>query len=591
MTRFKRSMSLLLTAGLLASLFTVTAAPIASGATTNVPLLEECSPSSCSQVVGSFVTIFGAARTSATTGTFAFTVSGGSFITASGGLTLYDRLTLANGVTYASGWVGGRGQDITTSSSIEVYSNAVGTATITEWVWNQAWLPTGNTYDITFYGQSGLLLSSANSFSKIIGTGGICMLNAAKDVTTFIEPIVGAVSADRTNVATVCVRIENAVGNPVPGVTVTGAISPVGAWLESGGGVGQFEDKGNGLYVAALSGNSLPGDSTVTVTATKSGLGTITLNPGKVTYLGKVASISATPVQVVGQGVSPFAVFKALTFISKDSAGHLVGSSPSLVASSKAPFVAATPTPFYGANATDPGDVMLNCTATGSGTATLTESVDGRTISSTPITIYCSGPATSWNLSFTAPTVAPGGRVGLSLAAKDAQSQPAYLVDGSVAATVNSGALLKSGGTAKGDGTLAWTYIAPSSAGTATAGVSYLGSTKTASIRVTGTATAGRLAARVGTGAYSTAARVAARGARVTWRSALGSAYAGRTVAVYVQTRTSAGTWSAQRRWTSVTANGSGVATFSKVYRASTSIRIRFVVAGFGTNWVTATWR
>ncbi len=559
---WKKALSAALSAALLASLAATSAfAALPSYSTTAyLTCTAAASTSTCSQVADgiSTVTLTGASATDATH-TLYITASGATPIAAGGAFTLAGgTITAPASTTFgAADTITFRSPAAPGTAAVNVYAidTTTGIAAL------------DGTLTITFTATSGLAVSAANSTVKTL---------ASCAGTT----VVTSGSATGTNpVAHLCVTVKDGNGNAVSGASVTSTITPVGN-LNAGAGTAQTLTVTStaagladfGIYASGLSGTAAISTS-VTVGTT-----TTTLAPVSFTFTGGVASLQLIGIQTaVALGGDVNGVY----FIAKDASGHRISTTGSTAVVTTLTG-AGLDNPVNGAPWTDWDGAETSPTATGTrfvsgsgyhdivcpetGTATsATIAVKNGSVVSNAITVYCSGAADSFSVAFDKSTVAPGGTATISATVKDANGFP--VPDGTgVSVVVSSGATLASSDGTK-NGVATWTYLAPFNTGVASviATVAGVSGTQTASINVGTVVVApgsgGTNASALGvtkSGPFSISTKVAALGKYQTWKLAFGPSAAGKTVAILMASKNSAGVWSSFSRLTSRVADASG---------------------------------
>lgn len=595
----KKAITMLATAGLLASLLGTALVGTASAAVstwtgTGNLYLATCNPTTCQQVAdgNTQLQLFAPAGTGLAAGYM--TVTGASFAGASQTNYHWDATT---GTLSITGSVSS-----TTNDWISLKSATAGTAVVS--IWSQANIYTPGTLtgtvSVTFYAAGTSGISAGTSFSKTVAVtagGAVPNTDCATTGYTFTGTGVSSGSATTgTQRAWLCVFVGNSAtpGIGVGGLSVSATISPVG--LLTGAGTGQAvtltPGTTAGVYYAAIYGSGVAGAATITLSTSSLLGGTIVLGTQTFTFTGGIAKITAAAVTAAANK-SGVTLVDAISFKAYDAAGNRVPTTNATAsASTGAPFSV-----FVSAQTTAlaSGAVDVTCNGVeGSGTVTVKyTSTDGLTvITSNAVTMYCSGTATSFTVAFDKTNVAPGGSATLTATAKDAAGQPAagYEFTGTLPGTPNitpgSPAVVSSGvlwlnplvDGDQGDGTTTWSFLAPFTAGVVTAavtdnvksvagGYTNLG-TKYASITVGAGVTpppptfvgSGSAASHLGittSGPFTTATKIPAIGKYVTVKFTMGAAAAGAHVIVLVATKHGT-VWSAFVNTTTRIADASG---------------------------------
>lgn len=594
MTIWKKAVSSLATASLLASLLATAVAPTVGAFSNTTTYLGTPTPSSGSVAADGISTIVvpGAGTIPASTDLY-IAITGASFISAGGVFTLQP-----SGAITTSG-AGGHVMVAADQFTVRAPS-AVGSATISVYT-----LPTGGgnatldgTMVLDFYASSALGVSVANSS---------VLVTSASD-TTCGSAALASNSADKgTNpAAKLCVTVKDGNGTAITNATVAVTITPVG--LVAAGtvaaaapaGTAQAASTGtnaSGVYAFGIGGSSLAGVATIGISVTDAAGNTTAFAPVTFTFTGAVASVTATAVHTaIATGGSSTGAVK---FITKDAAGNQVASGAATVVTTGTVFTA----PTNGAAVTTPstasaaGTVDVTCGST-AGSGTIAVKANG--ITSNAVTIYCSGPADTYSVAFDKTTVAPGGTATITVTVKDAGGRPAP--DGlSVSVVVSSGALLDTNAVPGkiANGVATWTFLAPFNTGVVTvlasATVATSPSPQSASINVSTpvSVTSGSAASALGvttSGPFSTTTKVAAIGKYVTVKLSFGSGAAGQTVEILTATKSSSGVWSAFTTKTTRVANSNGDVYFYWKSSSAAWLSIRGKLTTAYTNAVQVRW-
>lgn len=595
MSLWKKAVSTLATAGLLASLLgtavagtTLAATPL-TGANGSLTCAVALDTSTCSQVANGFsyvdITVTPPSAASGltwTTGdTVVLSINTPTFTSASGLTLSSDKLSAS--IDFTSG---------STLGSVRVTAPAApGTSTITVTDWaapvNGYRAPTAwGSFTITWVSASSVLVSAANS-SVNIYTAGQCAAASPTKATS------QSYVAGTTGQAQVCVDVANGVNGAVSGATVTATISPVGN-LHNGAYTGQTlvtTSAADGSAIFDIVSTGVAGVATITVQVTYGGTTTV-LGSKTFTFYGPVASITAAAELPAIQYNHTTA--DAISFTAKDAAGNavpLLASDVTAVVTGKVTAAAATDDSQPAAtDANGYGSVTCGSTV-GTGTVALKKG----TVVSNAVTFTCSDVAKTIALAFDKAVVAPGGTAKIVLTGTDANGLPAWNT-ASLPLVVSTGALLKAAGTANGDGTVTWTWLAPFSTGTATAAV--IGGTdfgtKYASITIGTVSAAATNASALGVtkvGPYTTATKIAMLGKYVTFKMDFGAASAGKTVEIWVAAKNSAGVWGGFSKLTSRVADANGVVYFYWKSASASWVSVRGKLDTVASNAVQARWR
>jgi hypothetical protein len=591
LTNWKKAISTLATAALLASLLGTALVGTASAAVgtwtgTGNTYLATCNPTSCTQVAdnNTQMQLFAPAGTTLKAGYM--TVTGASFASAAGKYvwnSTAGTLSITAGTSAVTDWV-------------SIKSATAGTAVIS--IWDQADIFTPGvltgTVSVTFYAAGTSNISAANSFAKTVTYTGVPAVDCA--TTGYVFSVGGVSTGDSatgTPRAALCVFVgSTTAGTGVGGLSVSAAISPVG--LLQGTAVGQSvtltaapvtATTPVGTYYGYIWGSGVAGAATITLSTSSLAGGTVQLGTQTFTFTGGISKITAAS-RVGAVDKSLTTATEAVSYKAFDAAGtRLTAGGPgdttiTAVASTGAPFSLGALTQT---TPTASGRVPVTCRGTeGSGTVTVKyTSTNGQTIiTSEAITVYCSGTATTFTAAFNTPTIVPGGSAVLTATAKDAAGQPAAGVNWNAFASAGNLFTNPEIDGDQGDGTWTWSYLAPFNSGVVTAAVIDLVSTVAGGYTNLGTkyasltvgkpvlpaalgSTAATLGVTTSRGAWSTATQVTKVGEFITWRFAAGVANAGKTIGVFLQTKNSSGVWSDPVRFSARVADSQGNAYFS----------------------------
>jgi len=229
------------------------------------------------------------------------------------------------------------------------------------------------------------------------------------------------------------------------------------------------------------------------------------------------------------------------------------------------------------------------------------------TVTSEAVTFSCATPLSAANpgtmdLSAGSTAVAANASVPILVTVKDKDGLPAP--DGTVvtAATNGVGTVLSStGASTKGtvDGIARFTYYAPALHGSGTVTVFTTNTVPTSRsvtiiIGPTGAGVAvGQAETALGVttvGPWSKSTKVAKVGKFITWKIAAGSANAGKTIGIFLQTKNSAGVWSASTRFSARVADSRGNAYFHWKGTSAMWVSIKGGLGDIRTNPVQGRW-
>jgi hypothetical protein len=595
LTKWKKAISVGMSAAMLASLLTAAFAGVAS-ANTSPQALDSatCVPSGCTQVAASgFITIgsttddFATATAAGGGRKLVVSGAGATFINATGAFSLQSGTLVDATGFYLAGEVRvetSGGAMVPATDTVVVTGASAGTATITEYVFtgtgttpNNNWVPDGNTWTLTFTAAADFQVSAVTSTVKTYS-----------DAACTIASSAGNTSTAGTTVGYLGVTTKNAGGTTIANVSVSGSIQPFGTI--SGAQTYSGTTNASGLLCLPIISAGLSGTSTITATATYLGVSTA-LSSTTFTFAGPVATLTASPDLALG-GSADLGTVKVK---GKDANGNTAVLTGVLAVKSGGLTVDST-------DASD-GAVVVNCT---SDTAQSKETVSfkvGSVVSNT-VTVWCSGSGwTVDSLVIKAATAAipAGGSTTFTATLLDENSYPAP--DGNVVTG------LVSAGLAIGDGSTATYNQASTAAGAAK--FTYYAQNTTGPVTLTGVAlgvsgagvitvgpstptssNANKLGLPSSTSSYSTATKVQSLGKYVTWRASVGAANSGKSVGVWIATKNSAGVWSAFTRVTGRTAAADGSVVYYARKSAASWISVRFSLDGVAfSNAVQARWR
>jgi len=609
LTIWKKAVSTLATAGLLASLLATAAASSALANTDNTTYLDNCSvdgvnfTSTCSVVADGVSRIqvqgqnAGAAAFPAGTAYVELSISGATFSTVAGQATgvfaAAAPLGVVNSTTARIGGIPGETDYLTVVSP-----TAPGTATITlTYVPSVGIATPAGTFTIDFYAADQLAVSVANS-------------------TNVLSPASAAASPATDNVATLTTTVKNSVGtggSPVANATVVYTISPVGTLTAGHVQTYTTTTNSSGQATVGINSTGVTGTSTITTTVTYQGV-TTTFAAKTFVFYGPVAKLTATAlivsIPLSGSGA-------ALKVVAEDAAGNKVdgitvtGVLPagSVVTSLTAVDATGvgTPAATYGSG-TGAAKVNATCGSTaGKVSVQVKVLVGSTTITSNAVDLYCAdNVAKTFTVKSDATTLAPGGNTTITVSILEKNGLP--VPDGYEAVLlVNSGAVF---GDATGNmattfgGDATFTFLAPSTPGVATATAfvankptladGTLFPTQSVTITIGAVSVSGANASKLGlgtSGTFTTATKVAALNGYVTWKLSFGAANAAKTAEIWVATKKADGTWGAFTKLTARITNSSGDAYFS--WRSSTAkwISVKGMVGTTATPAIQARWR
>jgi hypothetical protein len=597
LTKWKRAVSTLVTAGLLASLLSSAFATSAFANTSPQALdTSTCVPAGCTQVAASgFIQISSTADTfpaaSAVTGgarKLTITGSGATFIDADGNFALQTgTLVEATGFYLAGEVKVATGVALNPAAdSVKVTGATAGTATITEWLFTgssgspaNTWVPDGNTWTVTFTAAANFQVSAANSTVATYSDNACTTASSS-----------GNTSTAGTTVGYLGVTTRNANNDLLSGVTVSGSIQPFGTI--SGAQTYSATTVAGKICLPIISAG-LSGTSTITASALYLGV-TTPLASKTFTFAGPIATLTASPdLALAGNDDGTIKV------TGKDANGNsavLTGVTATL--SSGLAVVTALNT--------GTGNIVVECV---SATAQSKETVvfKSGSITSNTVNVYCTGgPFVTTGAKLTikpaTASIPAGGSTTFTATIMDAAGFP--IADGADVTGLASAGLVIGDGTSglafnqaeTSAGVATFTYYAQNTTGPVTltgvgAGLSGAG-TITVGPSTPTSNNANKLGLPSSTSSYSTATKVQVLNRYVTWRANVGAANSGKSVGVYVATKNAAGVWSAFTRVTGRAAAADGSVVYYARRSSAAWISVRFSLDGVAfSNAVQARWR
>ena len=408
MTIWKKSISAVMSAALLASILTTSAfaAKGVAGDSDQTDVLN-CTAAAvatlanCSQVADGISTVTLSAETvTDATKSLYITASGATII----GVT--PTFVLAGGI------VTGPATQTSASTITLRAPSAAGTATVSVY---QITTATGisaleGTLTITFTATSGLAVDEAKSKVKIV----------AYDATPTAAECTAATAitngpANVLNNATLCVTVNDGNGNPVNAPMVAATITPVG--LLNGAQSSSGAADATGFKSFQIQGSTLAGVATIGISVTQ-GTKTTAFGPKTYTFTGVVSTITAASEILAVKYDGPPA--DAVSFNAKDSAGNSVATTqppPPPRTRPSSPSASSPSTPA----ARTTGLVQVTCLKVGAANVTVKQGA----IASSAIKVYCSDVAYSFTAAFDKTNVAAGGSAKLTVTVLDKNNQPA----------------------------------------------------------------------------------------------------------------------------------------------------------------------
>jgi hypothetical protein len=534
-----------------------------------------------------------------------FQASTGSTIVGSSGSFVYHASATVTGtppVSYLANTATlPAGAAVTATGTVLLTATAAGTYTITEYVWSTTlltWLPDGNTYSYTFVSAASLQVSVANSSA---GT----FVSCAPSTTSVTS---GAASPTNTVVAHLCVIVKDGNGNLVGNASVTGTITPVGL-AQVGAVTGQSYTATTGTVGAALGvadvtilSSGLPGNATITVNVTYLGV-TTALTSVTFTFTGTPNTLAIQNYNAY-TGVGGVLVQNAFLVKATDASSNTT----ELAFATAGLTLTSTPAGLvFSAGAgtsTHPRTIAVTCPA---GTTEVAYKVNATLTSpslttATPAVFYCNvGKATKITITPTATAIPAGGSTTIDVKATDAAGNP--IADGTTILGVASAGALLGDGTAGTSGAVtlggvaSFFYFAQNTTGPVT--VSFLegavsGVSAQSTIVVGTVLINGTNASHLGlshSGVFTTATKIQVRGKYVTWKLSFGTVNSGKSAAIWIATKNSAGVWSAFTKLTGRVVDSAGNAYFSWRSFSARWISIKGIAGNTGTPARQARWR
>jgi len=595
LTIWKKAISVATSAALLASLLATAvapgafAAPVTAG--TRVPYVATNSEVPADGA-SSIVFDFGTPTLDATSGTITVTTTNGRF-TAATSLVIGTTQTIA---TKTPG--GGTDLGFLTLTA----PTAAGTATVTVQITPAAGgtAVTDSITTFTFTAATGVAVSSAYSTSTLSAS------------TT---PAAAGVS-----LVTVTTKVRDA-NNAVitAGAEVTWTVSGP-AYFATGGSYTQTViADGTGTAVSSTITSTGVGGAAVITTKIKYLGVTTELATKTLTFVGAVSTVVASN-SVFGLDVAnPVGNEDALFVEVKDSQGQPIASGVHFAAGTYTPANIFNVTfPAAGAatdalyDTTDKGYYLdVSCVATGSATVTVkadtTSGTTTTTVTSNAVTFTCENAISAahlgtMDLSAGSTAVAANSSVPILVTVKGDHGLPAP--DGTIVTAVTNGVgtvFSSKGLSTKGtvEGVARFTYFAPANSGSGTVTVFTTNTVPTSRsvtiiIGPTGAGVAiGQEESALGvttTGPWSKSTKVAKVGKFITFKIAVGAANAGKTVGIFIQTKNSAGVWSAPVRFSARVADSRGNAYFHWKGTRAMWVSVKGGLGDIRTNPVQGRW-
>ncbi len=585
MTHWKKAVSAITSAALLASLLGTVAAPAVLAAADNSSVLD-CSvaldTTACSQVAdgASIVTLAGAAvdTDSGTVGIqppangykLVVTLDNNTFSAASA------NWVLSSDKKSASFAFNGTNNTASTDTLTITAPSAAGTTTASASLQSPPSPTTGlvtttsyGSLTVTWVASANLNVSEANSRVKIVGPAGTCAVASGE----FTETAVASASATPTltNVATLCVLVKTAAGTTVTSGSVSATISPVGL-LGAGSQVASASINASGVASILIKSSGVAGSASIAISVTVNSV-TTTFAAKTFTFTGSLAKFTLSNIKYAFAKGAPIAGGTAIALITPtDAAGNVLACDTGWVAkeTGTALLAALTVANTHDIDADGVNDCTVDVAAVtpataGSTTVIVQNAATGPTVVSNAVTFYVSTAPTTIAVTFDKSVVAPGGIAAVSVTLKDTAGRPA--ADGTaVTAFANAGNVIASNATAATttkNGIAKYTFIAPNTTGvaTVTAFQTDEGLVGSGSITV-GAAIGAAASSALGVttvGPFSTTTKVPAIGKYVTFKFELGAAAAGKTITILSATKSSSGVWSSFTTLTARVANSSGV--------------------------------
>jgi len=608
LTIWKKAISVATSAALLASLLATAVAPAAfaapvtvTGAVPYVASNSEVPADGASSIVLNFGDI--TAGTDATTGTVTVTTTNGRFTSS------FDaRLVIGSTQTIAT--AAGPLGAVDIGALTLTAPSAAGTATVTVQV-TPALGGTARTDSITTF-----------TFTAATGTA----VSTAYSTTALSASTASATGGSTGVTATTTVRDANNVAIAA-GATVTWTLA------------------GPAYFAGTLTSTSLAtgvdalGVAVSPLIFSTGAAGAVTVNTSvkhlNVTYAlaAKTLTLVGAPATVVASNnkysiptnnsndvVSPAAGSDELFAVVSDASGQSIATGVTFTLGAYTPqniFTVNFPVPGAATNAlydtTDKGYYIdVDCVVSGTATVTIKAAVTNSlavttTVTSEAVKFTCATPLSAANLgtmdlSAGSTAVAANSSVPILVTVKDKDGLPAP--DGTRVDAVTNGVgtvFSSTGATFKGtvDGVARFTYFAPANSGSGTVTV-FTTNTVPTSRSVTiiiGPTGAGvaigqeESALNVTTvGPWSKSTKVAKVGKFITWKIAAGSANAGKTIGIFLQTKNSAGVWSAPVRFSARIADSRGNAYFHWKGTRAMWVSVKGGLGDIRTNPVQGRW-
>jgi hypothetical protein len=506
------------------------------------------------------------------------------------------------------------------ASTIVLTFNAYGTAV------NNVTISTTNGKFTSTSAGSGIVIGATQTIATVTNPASLAAASTltltapaaagTANVTVQLTPVAGGTAlTDSITTFTFTAATGIAVSSAYSTTTLSASSTPAGAGLSVVTVTTNVRD-GNNVAIAAgasvtwtITGPayfSLGGSYTQTVTANPAISSTITstgvAGPATITtkikYLGvetalpdKVLTFVGVPAKIVlsngaysldRDAAAPAdndALFAEVT----DAAGQIISAGVAFTAG------VYTPANIFNVNlgsavydTVDKGwYIDADCAQTGSATVTLKATVGTTTVTSAEaVKLTCANAITAakpgtLELAAGATSVAANSSVPILVTIKDVNGLPAP--DGTVVTAVTNGVgtvFSSKGLSTKGtvDGVSKFTYFAPANSGSGTVTVFATNTVPTSKsvtllIGPTGSGVAvGQVESALGvttTGPWSKSTKVAKVGEFITFKINAGSANAGKTVGIFIQTKDANGVWSAPVRFTARVADSKGIAFFN----------------------------
>jgi hypothetical protein len=603
----RKALSFATSVVLLATLLATTAG-VVSANTNSLLSTTSCTPACGTQVAGAgaFLSINGTGAVTLATApqngqAVQFVASSGASIVGGTGNFTYQASTvvtggishIANTVELAAG--------ATATGTVQLSASAAGTYTITENVWSTSlltWLPDGNTYSYTFVSAASLQVSVANSSA---GTFATCAPNTTSTTSAPASP-------SNTVVAHLCVTVKDGNANLVGNASVTGTITPVGL-AQVGAVTGQSYTATTGTAGAAtgiadvtILSSGLPGNATITVNVTYLGV-TTALGSVTFTFTGTPNTLAIQNYNAytgIGGALVDHAFLVKATDASSNTTELAFGATGLTLTSTPAGLVFSAGT----ATSTHPNNIAVTCPA---GTTEVAYKVNATLASpslttATPATFYCNvGKATKITITPSAAAIPAGGSTTVDVKATDAAGNP--IADGTTILGVASAGALLGDGTAGTSGAVtlggvaSFFYFAQNTTGPVTvsflegavSGVSAQSTIVVGTVLINGTN--GSQLGLSHSGSFTSTTKIASLNKYVTWKLSFGTVNSGKSAAIWIATKNSAGVWSAFTKLTGRVVDSAGNAYFSWRSSSAKWISIKGIAGNTGTPARQARWR